>query len=138
MKRVFFYRTIGIWVLVNCLWGGIYVSAQSPKDSPEDPHLSSKEPPKTIHEENKKSFLTWINSEAYANQMSTQRNEGNEKKRLRKRWKELLGIDIFMPYFKAKEMERWVREKTSVHLFKLKGSPQFKDNQVKYIFKIRF
>jgi hypothetical protein len=80
------------------------------------------------------SFLDFINKKAYAATI----DEKEEKRILRKKWEELLGIDIFYPYFKAKEVESWVRDKASVEFFKLRGRPKFDDDQIKYIFKVKF
>ncbi|MCD6228183.1 MAG: hypothetical protein J7K17_01715 [Candidatus Omnitrophica bacterium] len=79
-------------------------------------------------------FLTWINTPAYAEVI----DKGKEKKRLRKVWEKMLGVDIFYPYFKAKEVEDWVKEKAKVQFFKIKGKPEFNNDKVQYIFKIKF
>ena len=79
-------------------------------------------------------FLTTINSKAYAQII----DKGEERKALRKRWKKMLGVDIFYPYFEAKKVEKWVKERTKVRVFKLKGSAEFDDNQVKYVFDVKF
>jgi len=81
-----------------------------------------------------RSFLNWINNRAYAASI----DKRDERKILRQKWKKMLGVDIFYPYFKAKEVEDWVKEKTSVRFFKIKGKPEFDENQIKYIFKIKF
>jgi hypothetical protein len=75
-----------------------------------------------------------LNAQAYAAPID---KEG-ERKILREKWERLLGIDIFYPYFKAKELEDWVSEKATVKFFNLKGRPAFKDNEIKYIFKVKF
>jgi len=87
---------------------------------------------KTAVSSQKKAFLNLINN-AYAETIKK-----DEKKFLRKEWKKMLGIDIFYPYFKAKEVERWVKEKTSIHFLKIKGEPSFRKDKVQYIFKIKF
>ncbi len=79
-------------------------------------------------------FFNLINTEVYAATI----DRGKERKILRQKWKEMLGLDIFYPYFEAKKVEKWVKEKASVNIFKLKGKPQFDDNQIKYIFNIKF
>ena len=80
------------------------------------------------------SFLNWINTKAYA--AST--NQEDEKTILRKGWEQMLGVDIFYPYFKGKEVEAWLKEKASIKLFDIKGKPEFDDDQIKYIFKVKF
>ena len=79
-------------------------------------------------------FLDFINSEAYA----ANKDEEDEKKILREKWKELLGIDIFYPYFKAKELEDWIKDRVSIKIFGMKGRPKFDRNQIIYTFKARF
>ncbi len=80
------------------------------------------------------SFSEWVNTKPCSNA----NDEAREKIVLREQWERQLGIDIFYPYFKAKELETKVREKTSVRLFKIKGKPEFKNNEAKYTFTIKF
>lgn len=61
-----------------------------------------------------------------------------ERESLREDWRKALGLDIFYPYFKAKEIEEWVKEKASITLLDIKGRPQFSDDQIKYTFKVKF
>lgn len=82
---------------------------------------------------NQKSFLSFINESIRA-----AIDEREEKRLLRQQWQELLRMDIFYPYFKAKEVEEWVSQKASVKFFNLKGKPEFSNNQIKYMFRIRF
>ena len=79
-------------------------------------------------------YFDFINKNSNINQAE----ERDEKKILREKWKELLQIDIFYPYFKAKEVEDWVSGKFKCKVFKIKGRPKFEDNQIKYIFKTHF
>jgi hypothetical protein len=85
-------------------------------------------------EEKSNCFLEFINKKAYADTI----NEKDEKKILREKWRKLLRVDIFYPYFRAKQVEEWVRDKASVDFFDLKGRPKFENNQIKYIFKAKF
>ncbi|MFA5119454.1 MAG: hypothetical protein WC695_11515 [Candidatus Omnitrophota bacterium] len=62
----------------------------------------------------------------------------SEEKMLRQEWAKVFGIDIWSPYYKAKEVEDWVKEKCSVKVFKLKGKPEFSKNSFVYVFKTRF
>lgn len=80
------------------------------------------------------SFWDIIFSKAYATSLNNKEN----KKILRKRWKEIIGIDVFYPYFEAKKIEKAVRNKATVRIFKIKGRPEFKKDHIKYIFKIKF
>ena len=80
------------------------------------------------------SFLDFINKKAYAATV----DKKEEKRILREKWKELLKIDIFYPYFKAKEIEHWVSDKAKVEFFNLRGRPKFDDDHIKYIFKMNF
>lgn len=80
------------------------------------------------------SFFEWVNTKPCGNA----NDEDREKIILREQWERQLGIDIFYPYFKAKELETKVREKTSVRLFKIRGKSAFKTNEAKYTFTIKF
>ncbi|MDO8602620.1 MAG: hypothetical protein Q7O04_02085 [Candidatus Omnitrophota bacterium] len=80
------------------------------------------------------SFSEWVNTKPNNNTP----DEAAEKILIREQWEKQLGIDIFYPYFKAKEIETKVREKTSVRVFKIKGKPEFKSNEAKYTFSIKF
>lgn len=63
-----------------------------------------------------------------------------EKQQLREQWEEFLGIDVFYPYFKVKQVEKYVQDKTKVDFFKFKGKTDFDEpsHSVKYIFRKRF
>ena len=80
------------------------------------------------------SFSEWVNTKPSGNT----NDETGEKLILREQWENQLGIDVFYPYFKAKELETKVREKTSVRVFKIKGKPEFKSDEAKYTFTIKF
>ena len=80
------------------------------------------------------SFSDWINAQP-GNQKV---DENAEQIIIREQWERNLGIDIFCPYFKAKELESKVREKTSVRVFKLRGKPEFKSKEAKYTFSVKF
>jgi hypothetical protein len=80
------------------------------------------------------SFSEWVNTKPNNNTP----DEATEKIIIREQWENCLGIDIFYPYFKAKEIETKVREKNSVRIFKIKGKPEFKTNEAKYTFTIKF
>lgn len=82
---------------------------------------------------NHRNFLNFINA-----RIRVAIEEKEEKKILRQQWQELLRMDIFYPYFKAKEVEEWVSQKASVKFFNLKGKPEFSNNQLKYSFRIKF
>lgn len=80
------------------------------------------------------SFSEWVNAQPGNGQV----DENAEKIVLREQWARNLGIDVFYPYFKAKEVETKVREKASIRVFKVKGKPEFKNNEAKYTFTIKF
>ena len=100
------------------------------------PHTQSQQTTTASKDGTKKDhfFLNWINTGVYAATIDKE----EEKKILRKKLKKMLGIDIFYPYFKVKEVESWVKEKTNIKLFKIKGEPAFYNNQIKYIFNVEF
>ena len=85
-------------------------------------------------------FLAFMNSEIHnVSLYDDGENKGkSEKEILREKWKEFLGIDIFMPYFKAKEIEKKISEKASIKIYKMKGKPVFENSQIKYVFKTKF
>jgi len=85
-------------------------------------------------------FLAFMNSEIHTVSLyDGEENKGkSEKEILREKWSNLLGIDIFLPYFKAKEIEDKISEKASIKIYKMKGKPVFENSQVKYVFKTKF
>lgn len=99
-----------------------------------------KELPKTTadkpQEKKTSSFFDFLNKKAYA--ASLEKNE--EKKKLREKWEELTGVDVFYPYFKAKEIENWVSDKVKIKVFKMRGRLKLsgENNQVRYTFSIKF
>lgn len=81
-------------------------------------------------------YWSWLNSKSFVARF----DQDDEKAKLRNQWQELLGVDVFMPYFKVKEAEEMVSNKTKVTLFSMKGKAHFNESkkQVEYIFKKRF
>lgn len=90
--------------------------------------------PLSAKEQARQCFVSFFNSTAYA--AVTDKNYDKDK--LREEWKQLLGLDVFQPYYKAKEVEEWVGEKTSVEVFHLKGRAKFKNNAIQYTFNVKF
>jgi len=80
------------------------------------------------------SFGDWLNNTAYAASAMQQYT----KKQIRQEWQNFFGVDVFSPYFKYKETEEKVKEKTSVQVFKLKGSAEFSADKIEYTFKVKF
>lgn len=80
------------------------------------------------------SFSEWVNAKPSNGPIE----ENAEKILLREQWERNIGVDIFYPYFKAKEAESKVREKTSVKVFKARGRSEIKSNEAKYTFTIKF
>ncbi len=82
------------------------------------------------------SIIQLFKSKAFA----AEENSDDERKKIREEWKEFLGLDVFYPYFKAKEIENYIQEKSAIKLFNMRGKAEFsKDSkQVKYIFKRSF
>jgi hypothetical protein len=92
-----------------------------------------------VKEKRERNFLAYSNRKIVTFRNTTDEQQiKNEKEFLRQEWEKFLGIDVFMPYFKVKEIEDWVSEKAAVHIYKIKGKPKFEDNQIKYTFKVRF
>ncbi|MCK9595358.1 MAG: hypothetical protein PHH68_02535 [Candidatus Omnitrophica bacterium] len=67
-------------------------------------------------------------------------DENEDRRKIRNDWKEFFGVDVFLPYYKAQEVEEFIQEKVSVKLFNVKGRPEYdrQTHQVKYIFKRKF
>ncbi len=61
-----------------------------------------------------------------------------EKKKIRKEWEKTIGVDVWYPYFKAKEVEDWVRDRFSVRIFNMKGRPKFERDRISYTFSSKF
>ena len=81
-------------------------------------------------------YWSWLNSKSFVVRF----DQEGEKNILRTQWQELLGVDVFMPYFKVKEAEEMVSNHTKVTVFSMKGKAHFNESkkQVEYIFKKRF
>jgi hypothetical protein len=62
----------------------------------------------------------------------------NEKEKIRTEWKRAFGIDVWLPYYKAKELENWISDRFSIEVFKMKGRPQCENNECKYTFTTKF
>jgi len=62
----------------------------------------------------------------------------NEKKTIRAQWEQTFGIDVWVPYYKAKEIEDRISDKFKVKIFKLSGKPKCDDNECKYTFSGKF
>ena len=84
-------------------------------------------------------FLAFLNCKTIIRSVSNDEKQGkSEKEILREKWSDLLGIDIFLPYFKAKEIEDKISEKASIKIYKMKGKPVFENSELKYVFKKKF
>ena len=129
-------------ILVLCLvWGmtfGLYLrsySADQPRmaDGAIRTYLPS---PHRQEPANKKSYfiLEWLEESAYSSNIDQQK----EKDVLRKKWEDLIGVDIFYPYFKAKEVEKVVGDATKIQVFDMTGKTEIKKGRVQYIFKRKF
>ena len=79
-------------------------------------------------------FSDWLNQRKYIFHV----DKDQEKKQLREEWKQMMGLDIFYPYFKAKELTKKAEQKTSIKVMKLKGEMEINEDEVKYIFSIKF
>jgi len=137
IKMSKFIRKITVPIVILCGCLPLYSQEKTIKIPQKNSVIISKQPNKIQHTKNKvrkNFFLEWINTKAYAVPI----DKNGEKKLLRKKWKKLLGLDIFYPYFKAKEVEDWIKDKTSMQVFKIKGRPKFENDHIKYIFKIKF
>jgi hypothetical protein len=88
--------------------------------------------------ENQKHYIywSWLNSKTFVKKS----DQELEKQQLRQQWHDLVGVDVFMPYFKVKEAEDFVSDKTKITVFNFRGKAHFneKKKQVEYIFRKRF
>jgi len=66
------------------------------------------------------------------------REKGVEREKIRKRWEETIGVDIWYPYYKVKEIERWVKARFSFRIRKIKCKPRIKKGLANYICVKRF
>lgn len=80
------------------------------------------------------SFSEWVNTWVAGELV----DENSENELIREQWARNLGIDIFYLYFKEKEVERKLKEKISIKVFKMKGNFEFKSNEAKYTFVTKF
>jgi hypothetical protein len=62
----------------------------------------------------------------------------DEKAVLRQEWAEAFGFDVWSPYYKYKEIEKLVKKKLSVQVFKLKGEPRLEKGKIFYVFAATF
>lgn len=62
----------------------------------------------------------------------------DEKAILRQEWEGAFGFDVWSPYYKYREMEKSVKSKFSVHIFKLKGEPRVEKGKIFYVFTATF
>jgi hypothetical protein len=62
----------------------------------------------------------------------------DEQKIMRQAWTDAFGFDVWYPYYRAKEVEGWVKRKASIKVFKLKGEPIIERGRIMYAFKTRF
>jgi len=72
------------------------------------------------------------------NAFYVKREKGEERRKIRKKWTETFGVDIWYPYFKVKEVERWVKKRFTFRIRKLKCKPRVKRGLANYICEKRF
>jgi hypothetical protein len=89
-----------------------------------------------LQNQNRYMYWAWLNSKTFAKSF----DQDSEKVQLRRQWQDLLGVDVFMPYFKVKEAEEFVSNKTKVSVFNFRGKAHFNESkkQVEYIFRRKF
>jgi len=62
----------------------------------------------------------------------------DEKVIVRQEWEEAFGFDVWSPYYKYKEIEKLVKNKFSVKVFKFKGEPRLEKSKIFYVFAATF
>ncbi len=66
-------------------------------------------------------------------------DQDKENEQIRQMWKEFFwGRDVWAPYYQAKEIEDWVKERVSFRVFKMKCKPKFDKDGFVYVCKNRF
>jgi hypothetical protein len=85
-------------------------------------------------EKRDKPFWNYINKLVYEDTVKIK----EEKRILREKWAAWLGIDIFYPYYKAKEVQEWVYDRTRVKIFNLRGRFKFENKMARYTFSMKF
>ncbi len=78
----------------------------------------------------------WDFIEKKVREDTIRRNE--EKRIIREAWEEWLGVDIWYPYFKAKEIEDWICDRFRVRIFRFKGRMRFEKERITYTFRMQF
>jgi hypothetical protein len=86
------------------------------------------------YEKSDRAFLDFIDKRIHEDTVKKR----DEQRIIREAWKEWLGIDIWYPYFKAKEIERWICDRFKVKIFNFRGRLKFEKDEVRYTFKMRF
>lgn len=81
-----------------------------------------------------RSFLDHVDKKVYEDTIKIK----DEKRILREQWQEFLGIDVFNPYFKVKEIEDKICDKTKIEIFHMKGRLKIEERKIRYTFKVRF
>ena len=87
-----------------------------------------------FYKENDQDF--WDLIEARVREDTRKKNE--EKKIVREAWEEWLGLDIWYPYFKAKEIEDWLCDRFKLRIFRFRGRMKFENERLTYTFKMQF
>lgn len=89
-------------------------------------------------------FLLLISTELvfadFKDYINTSVSKLETKEELRNEWNQVLGFDLFAPYFKVKELEQFVRNKCSITLFGFKSELEIsnKYNTIIYSFTRRY
>ncbi|MCX7927934.1 MAG: hypothetical protein N2606_07390 [Candidatus Omnitrophica bacterium] len=64
----------------------------------------------------------------------------SEQHKLREDWRDMLGFDMFYPYFKLKDLEDIVKEKTRLNFLNFEGKAEINERsrELHYIFRKKF
>jgi hypothetical protein len=58
--------------------------------------------------------------------------------KIREKWKETFGVDVWYPYYQVKKVERWVKKRFSFRIRKIKCKPRIKRGLANYICEKKF
>ncbi len=81
-----------------------------------------------------KPFFTLFDEERYP----LYRNTSPREEEIRELWRETFRMDIFRPYYSAREVESWVSERTKVKFLNFDGKTDLSFDRATYTFTMEF
>lgn len=62
----------------------------------------------------------------------------SQEEELREEWEYFLRLDIFGPYYKARQIKTWFQGKTNVTFLDFHGRAELELDKAQYVFKLKF